>query len=89
MRIGKNPLLRIVLTSFLLAFKYTQDMRFRMSLFAKVGGLSTQELINLEWEFCEIIGYRLAINEDTEKEYIWAILKYAWKERERLREIGR
>ena len=43
-----------------------------------------KELVILEREFCEIIGFKFVIGESEENDYVQAILKYARKERERM-----
>ena len=56
-----------------------------MQKFAECGGIKVEELKVLEWEFCEIVGYWFLVSEETENDYVRAILKYARKERERLK----
>jgi len=69
-------ILRIVLTSFLLAHKYTEDKRYSMKFMAKVGGVSGDELKILEREYLVFLNYSLSVKEEEFDEYVRAILTY-------------
>lgn len=69
---------RIVLTSFLLAIKFSSDIPYRMAEIAKIGGIPKVELIILEQVFCDITEFKLAVDSETYNKYIAALRKYAF-----------
>ncbi|KAJ7950885.1 Cyclin [Quillaja saponaria] len=53
---------RLLITTIMVASKYVEDMNYRNSYFARVGGLTTKELNNLELEFLFLMGFKLHVN---------------------------
>jgi len=53
---------RLLITSTTVAAKYFDDHYYRNSLYANVGGLTTLELNQLEWEFFTLLNLNLAYN---------------------------
>ncbi|XP_019446963.1 PREDICTED: cyclin-U2-1-like [Lupinus angustifolius] len=53
---------RLLITTIMVASKYVEDMNYRNSYFAKVGGLTTKELNELELEFLFMMGFKLHVN---------------------------
>ncbi|EKD54015.1 MAG: Cyclin-dependent kinase [uncultured bacterium] len=60
---------RLLLTSFLLATKYYDDLPFTNKYISKTGGISTNELNSLEIEFLSNISFTLSISEKDYREY--------------------
>lgn len=48
-----------------------------MSVYAKVGGVPKEELIILEQVFCDVTGFKLAVDSHTYNLYIEALRRYA------------
>lgn len=59
---------RIVLSTVLLISKFYNDVYYSNQYIAYTAGISTQELNELEKVFCEMIDYKLFVNEE---EYEW------------------
>ena len=64
-----NNIHRLFLASCYLNAKYHQDINFSLKLFAKVGGVTSSELKELEIEFYAGINYSLDIKESVFKQY--------------------
>lgn len=74
---GEGPILfssynahRIILTSFLVAQKYSEDRNYRLRSIARVGGIDKDELIFLENEFLDFIDFNLHIREEDFNRYV-------------------
>ncbi|KAF5744290.1 Cyclin p3 2 [Tripterygium wilfordii] len=61
-RITARNVHRLLITTIMVASKYVEDMNYRNSYYALVGGLSTNELNNLELEFLFLMGFKLHVN---------------------------
>ncbi|OMO69510.1 Cyclin P/U [Corchorus capsularis] len=61
-RINARNVHRLLITTIMVASKYVEDMNYRNSYFARVGGLTTNELNNLEVEFLFLMGFKLHVN---------------------------
>ncbi|KAG8391613.1 hypothetical protein BUALT_Bualt01G0205600 [Buddleja alternifolia] len=61
-RIGARNVHRLLITTIMVASKYVEDMNYRNSYFARVGGLSTTEMNNLEVEFLFMMKFKLHVN---------------------------
>ncbi|KAA8515907.1 hypothetical protein F0562_019086 [Nyssa sinensis] len=61
-RISARNVHRLLITTIMLASKYVEDMNYRNSYFARVGGLTTKEMNNLEFEFLFLMGFKLHVN---------------------------
>lgn len=67
---------RLVLTAFLLAHKYCEDLRYDTSNMAKIGGIQPKELLKLEKEFLKFLKFSLYVSEDEFIKYHNAVLIY-------------
>ncbi|XP_050236117.1 cyclin-U2-1 [Mercurialis annua] len=61
-RINSRNVHRLLITTIMLASKYVEDMNYRNSYFARVGGLTTNELNKLELEFLFLMGFKMHVN---------------------------
>lgn len=61
-RINTRNVHRLLITTIMVASKYVEDMNYRNSYFARVGGLTTKELNELELEFLFLMGFKLHVN---------------------------
>ncbi|EXB37571.1 hypothetical protein L484_021775 [Morus notabilis] len=61
-RINGRNVHRLLVTTIMVASKYVEDMNYRNSYFARVGGLTTKELNKLELEFLFLMGFKLHVN---------------------------
>ncbi|GFP80902.1 cyclin-u2-1 [Phtheirospermum japonicum] len=61
-RIGARNVHRLLITTILVASKYVEDMNYRNSYFARVGGLTTFEMNKLEFEFLFMMKFKLHVN---------------------------
>ncbi|XP_027112955.1 cyclin-U2-2 [Coffea arabica] len=61
-RISPRNVHRLLITTILVASKYVEDMNYRNSYFARVGGLTTKEINKLELEFLFLMGFKLHVN---------------------------
>ncbi|KAL2477886.1 Cyclin-U2-2 [Forsythia ovata] len=61
-QIGARNVHRLLITTIMLASKYVEDMNYRNSYFARVGGLTTKEMNKLEVEFLFLMKFKLHVN---------------------------
>ncbi|KAG5538653.1 hypothetical protein RHGRI_019274 [Rhododendron griersonianum] len=61
-RISGRNVHRLLITTVMVASKYVEDMNYRNSYFARVGGVTTNEMNNLELEFLFLMGFKLHVN---------------------------
>ncbi|PIA35638.1 hypothetical protein AQUCO_03500176v1 [Aquilegia coerulea] len=53
---------RLLITTIMVASKFVEDMNYRNSYFARVGGLMTKEMNELEVDFLFLMGFKLHVN---------------------------
>ena len=70
---------RIILGCLLLAIKYNEDLYFTNEQYAKVGGVSVQELNDLELYSIQLLNFNLFISEDIYEKYVQYITNYSNK----------
>eukprot|EP00465_Bigelowiella_longifila_P001814 CAMPEP_0185253778 /NCGR_PEP_ID=MMETSP1359-20130426/2380_1 /TAXON_ID=552665 /ORGANISM="Bigelowiella longifila, Strain CCMP242" /LENGTH=336 /DNA_ID=CAMNT_0027836199 /DNA_START=46 /DNA_END=1056 /DNA_ORIENTATION=- len=68
---------RLFVTAIVVAAKFSSDFFFKNSFYAKVGGISTPELNELELEFLFRIHFVLFVKEETFKQYHAHLMMYA------------
>ncbi|XP_057487121.1 cyclin-U2-1-like [Actinidia eriantha] len=61
-KISARNVHRLLITTIMVASKYVEDMNYRNSYFARVGGLTTHEMNKLEVEFLFLTGFKLHVN---------------------------
>ncbi|GMH00619.1 hypothetical protein Nepgr_002458 [Nepenthes gracilis] len=61
-RISPRNVHRLLITTIMVASKYVEDMNYRNSYFARVGGFTTKELNKLEVDFLFFMGFKLHVN---------------------------
>ncbi|XP_075644076.1 cyclin-U2-2-like [Castanea sativa] len=61
-RINATNVHRLLVTTIMVASKYVEDMNYRNSYFARVGGLTTEELNTMELEFLFLMKFKLHVN---------------------------
>ncbi len=60
---------RIILTNVLVAIKYNEDDYYSNDFYAKVGGITLQEINSLEYECVKLLNHKLFVDEDFYKKY--------------------
>ena len=65
-----NNIYRLFLASALVNAKFTQDINYSFKFYAKVGGVSVEELQILEFSFYAGIDYDLSIKEEIFNQYV-------------------
>ncbi|KAL1802792.1 hypothetical protein ACET3Z_031439 [Daucus carota] len=53
---------RLLITTIMVASKYVEDRNYRNAYFARVGGLTTKEMNDLEFEFIFLMGFKFHVN---------------------------
>ncbi|KAJ6736104.1 CYCLIN [Salix viminalis] len=66
---------RLLITSVMIAAKFVDDAFFNNAYYAKVGGVSTEELNRLEMKFLFSIDFRLQVNVNTFGNYCYQLEK--------------
>ena len=60
---------KLILAAFIVASKFHEDDCYSISYYAKLGGISVKEAINLEYEFMNLIDFKLFISENIYDKY--------------------
>lgn len=55
---------RLVLTSMIAAIKFTQDISPKVNDFAFMGGITKEQVAELEWAFGEVLGFRFWVDKE-------------------------
>ncbi|KAJ0598428.1 putative cyclin PHO80, Cyclin-like superfamily [Helianthus annuus] len=61
-RITSRNVHRLLITTIMVASKYVEDMNYRNSYFAKVGGITTKEMNSLEFDFLFLMNFKMHVN---------------------------
>ncbi|KAK9065399.1 hypothetical protein SSX86_016782 [Deinandra increscens subsp. villosa] len=61
-RITGRNVHRLLITTIMVASKYVEDMNYRNSYFARVGGITTEEMNTLELEFLFLMNFKIHVN---------------------------
>ena len=68
---------RLILGCLILAIKYNEDSYYNNEYYAKVGGVTVEELNNLEYKSFELLNFNLFISNDIYEKYLAYITNYA------------
>ena len=60
---------RILFSAIFTALKFNEDIFYKTSFYAKIGGISTKELINLENAFIKLIDFKFFVSEEIFQTY--------------------
>ncbi|KAK9056272.1 hypothetical protein SSX86_027362 [Deinandra increscens subsp. villosa] len=61
-RITGRNVHRLLITTIMVASKYVEDMNYRNSYFARVGGITTKEMNSLELDFLMVMNFKMHVN---------------------------
>jgi len=70
---------RVFLTAILVAAKFLDDFPLGVNVFAKLGGISTKEMNNMELRFCSLIHFNLVVREIEFEQKGMRNLRYAFE----------
>lgn len=62
-------MIRVILTASIISIKFNEDDYYDNSFYAKVGGISLQEVNELEYAFLSMCGFTMSINENKYLKY--------------------
>ncbi|XP_047983933.1 cyclin-U2-2-like [Salvia hispanica] len=68
-RLGPANVHRLLITTIMLASKYVEDKNYRNSYFARVGGLTTEQMNKLEVEFLFMMKFKMHVNVSVYESY--------------------
>ncbi|KAL1543375.1 Cyclin-U2-2 [Salvia divinorum] len=68
-RLGPANVHRLLITTIMLASKYVEDKNYRNSYFARVGGLTREQMNKLEVEFLFMVKFKLHVNVSVYESY--------------------
>ena len=64
-----NNIHKLILASFVVTVKFHEDEHYSLKYYAKLGGISLKEIINLEYVFLTLLDFRLYISEELFQKY--------------------
>ena len=67
---------KLILVSALVAIKFNEDSHYSMEVYAKIGGLPTSELVNLEYYFLILIKFALNVDKILYDKYSETLLTF-------------
>ena len=73
---------KFILAAFISAIKFHADDYYSISYYAKLGGVSKKEAINLEYEFMNLMDFQLFVNQELYEKYY----KYLFRLQEEIEE---
>lgn len=68
---------RLLITAVLLSSKYLDDIYYNNKFYAKIGGISSQEMNRLEVEMLLFLGYDLSVRREQFDEFVALLRSYA------------
>eukprot|EP00253_Pinus_taeda_P000952 PITA_00952 len=60
---------RLLITAVMVASKFLEDLNYRNSYYARVGGVSSEEINRMEMEFLFLMGFKLQVSVDVFESY--------------------
>ena len=60
---------KLILASFIVTIKFHEDECYSLNYYAKLGGISKKEIIKLEYDFLNLLDFRLYISEELYLKY--------------------
>ena len=60
---------KLFLAAFISAIKFYEDEYYSLNYYAKLGGISKKELINLEYEFLNLMDFQLFVKQELYEKY--------------------
>ena len=60
---------KLIFGAFIVSIKFHEDEYFSLGFYAKLGGISKKEAINLEYEFMNLIDFKLFVNQQLYDKY--------------------
>lgn len=60
---------KFIFAAFLVAIKFHEDEYYSISYYARLGGISVKEATNLEYEFMNLIDFKLFVSQDIYDKY--------------------
>lgn len=73
LKLSKRNIHRLILSTLILAIKYTEDRYYDNEVYAKIGGVSLKELNNLEVRMLFLLDYGLYVSNELFMEYVQAL----------------
>ncbi|XP_071709627.1 cyclin-U2-1-like [Rutidosis leptorrhynchoides] len=70
-RITARNVHRLLITTIMVASKYVEDMNYRNSYFARVGGVTTEEMNRLELELLFLMKFKMHVNVSVFESYCY------------------
>ena len=64
-----NNIHKLILAAFIVTNKFYEDEYYSLNYYAKLGGISKNEIINLEYEFLNLLDFRLYISDQLYLKY--------------------
>ena len=60
---------KLIFGAFIVAIKFHEDEYYSFNYYAKLGGISKKEAVNLEYEFMNLIDFKLFVNQKLYEQY--------------------
>ena len=69
---------RIILISIFISMKYNEDMFVNANIYSQIAGVSTEDLLNLEYNMCVALEFGFYVKEELYQQYFVYFSKYSF-----------
>ena len=69
---------RIILISIFISMKYNEDMFVNANIYSQIAGVSTEDLLNLEYNMCLALEFGFYVKEELYQQYFVYFSKYSF-----------
>ena len=73
---------KFFLAAFISAIKFHEDDYYSLNYYAKLGGISKKELLNLEYEFLNLMDFQLFVNQELYEKYYKNLFRLQYEDDE-------
>ena len=74
----RHNIYRIILISIFISMKYNEDMFVNANIYSQIAGVSTEDLLNLEYNMCLALEFGFYVKEELYQQYFVYFRKYSF-----------
>ena len=74
----RHNIYRIILISIFISMKYNEDMFVNANIYSQIAGVSTEDLLNLEYNMCVALEFGFYVKEELYQQYFVYFSKYSF-----------
>ena len=74
----RHNIYRIILISIFISMKYNEDMFVNANIYSQIAGVSTEDILNLEYNMCVALEFGFYVKEELYQQYFVYFSKYSF-----------